>query len=77
MTESGVRVMVLEAFANYEKETGLPRHKENLGNFTILFDRMNKAIGSLNTLKWIIGIVVGGPGIVVCLIEFLRFARGH
>lgn len=77
MTESGVRVMVMEAFATYEKETGLPRHNENLGNFTKVFAAMNQAIGSINTLKWVIGIGVGGPGIVVCLIEFLRFVRGH
>lgn len=77
MTESGVRVIVFEAFANYEKETALPRHTENLGNFKTLFATMNKAIGSINTLKWFLGIVIGGPGIVMVVIELMRFARGH
>jgi hypothetical protein len=77
MTENAVMVIVMNAFALYEKETSLPRHTENLGNFTMLFAAMNKATGSLNTLRWVIGIVFGGPGIVMLVIELLRFARGH
>jgi hypothetical protein len=73
MTESAVRVIVFEAFDKYEKDTGLPRHTENLGNFTTLFASINKARGSLNALQWIIG----GPGIVMVILELLRFARGH
>jgi hypothetical protein len=77
MTESAVRVIVFEAFEKYEKETALPRHNENLGNFTKVFAAMNKAIGSINALKWFVGLIVGGPGIVMVVIELLRFARGH
>jgi hypothetical protein len=77
MTESAVRVIVFEAFEKYEKETGQPRHNENLGNFTKVFAAMNKAIGSINALKWFLGVIVGGPGIVMVLIELLRLVHGH
>ena len=32
MDENAVKVIVNAGFADYEEKTGLPRHKENLGN---------------------------------------------
>lgn len=80
MTESAVRVIVMDAFDKYEKETGLPRHTENLGNFTTLFAAINKARGAVTTLQWLVtaaALIIGLPAAVLALVELARFARGH
>jgi hypothetical protein len=73
MSEAAVLVIVGDALKEYERETGLPRHKENLGNFKSLFELVSQIRGGVRVLRWVIGL----PALVMAIISILRYVRGH
>lgn len=84
MTEALVQLAIHNSFKEYERDTGQPRHNENLGNFNSLDSRMDnveskidKAIGALESLKVVVYIAFGVPSVTVMVIELIRLVRGH
>lgn len=77
MTESGVQVIVMKAFENYEEKTGKPRHEQNLRNFAKLFDINSRQNGGINVLKWMLGIFLGIPALVWTIMQIARAVKGH
>lgn len=73
MTDYAVRLIVANAFQEYERETGLPRHTENLNNFGQLFAIVNKISGGVKVLMWVIGL----PASAVAIIAILKYVRGN
>lgn len=73
MSEAEVKVVVNDAFADYERETGKPRHEENLSKFEKIFELMNKLRGAVLAF----GLLVGVPGCVASVLVIIRFARGR
>lgn len=73
MSENDVKVIVIDAFKEYERETGLPRHNENLGNFTAIFRVMNRIQGAAALLILMVGI----PGCVASILVIVSKLKGH
>jgi hypothetical protein len=71
--ENAVKVIVNAGFADYEEKTGLPRHKENLGNFEKLFGLANRGIGIMLACAFFVGI----PAALASIIEIVKFVKGH
>lgn len=80
MTESGVQVIVMDAFKEYEKETGGPRHEQNLGNFQVVFANQNRQSGALSAIRWmllIFGSIMTFLGGIYTVIQIVRTWKGH
>lgn len=78
MTESGVQVIVLEAFKDYEEKTGKPRHDENLDNFRELFGTQSElkgAVGAVKTMVLGFGLLFSFIGAVYTVILLVRAVR--
>lgn len=73
MTENDVKVIVNEAFSQYEESTGKPRHNENLGNFTELF----RALNWLKGLGAGVFFIIGVPSLIASIMTIVKLSRGH
>lgn len=73
MDENAVRVIVNDGFRAYEKDTGLPRHTQNLANFDKLFRLANRGIGVILAF----GFLAGVPTAIAAVIEIVKFVKGH
>lgn len=73
MSESDVRVIVNDAFALYEKDTGKPRHDENTVKLTAIERAFDRVRGAL----WAVGLLFGVPGCIASILVIVSKVRGH
>jgi hypothetical protein len=80
MSEGEVENVVNKAIKEYDQETALPRHQENLGNFEKvnlrldgLFTLVDQAKGAFKVLTWVVGL----PGVITAVIVVYRLTRTH
>lgn len=72
VSENDVELIVRRQFEKYESDVALPRHSENLNNFKVLFEALNRFYG----IGIALGLLVGLPTAIAACISIYRAAHG-